>query len=292
MIRGMTGHGRGESRVEGTCATADVRTVNHRFLDCEVRGALPPALEAEIRALVERRIFRGRVEVHVAIDARGGAALPLRVNVDAMLALIDALREAGRQAGITEELRLEHVAALPWARVVEQAVPVLTPEQGAAVLAAVDAALGQAIEMREREGATIAQDLRGRLELLAGHLAAVRSGASGAAAAHAERLRSRIAELLAGAAPDPERIAQEAAILADRQDITEEITRLEAYVGQLSEAVGATGPGGKRLDFTLQEAFREVNTIGSKSRSLPISASVIAMKTELERMREQVANVE
>ena len=288
----MTGHGRGEARAEGTRATADVRTVNHRFLDCEVRAALPPSLEADVRRLVERRLFRGRVEVQVAIEAPGEAAAPLRVSVPAMLALVDALREVGREAGITEELRLEHVAALPWARVVEPAVPALSPDQERLVLAAVDEALTGVLAMRDREGSDVAQDLLARLSLVEEHLAAVRSGAAGSAAAHADRLRSRMAELLSGAGIDPDRIAQEAALLADRQDVSEEVTRLGAHLAQLRESVHADGPGGKRLDFTLQEAFREVNTIGSKSRSQPIASRVIEMKTELERMREQVANVE
>ena len=288
----MTGHGRGEARADGLRASADVRTVNHRFLDCEVRGALPPNLEAGLRQLVEKRLFRGRVEVHVSIEAPGEAAAPLRVNVAAMLAMVDALREVGREAGITEELRLSHVAALPWARVVEPAAPVLTPAQERVVAQAVDEALLGVVSMREREGADIARDLLARLAILEEHLAAVRDGIAGAPAAHAERLRARMAELLAGVATDPARIAQEAALLADRQDVSEEVTRLAAFFVQLRESVHAEGPGGKRLDFTLQEAFREVNTIGSKSRSQPIASRVIEMKTELERMREQAANVE
>lgn len=288
----MTGHGRGEARAEGVRASADARSVNHRFLDCEVRGNVPPALEAEIRALVERTLFRGRVEVHVSLESAGQQAAPLRVNRQAMLLLVEALKDVSREAGASGELSIDHVAALPWARFVEPAFPELSPAQAEAALQAVGDALRGVVAMREREGRTIADDLAGRLTVVEGHLQAVRDGSAGAAAAHAERLRARIAELLGEAAPDPDRIAQEAAILADRQDVTEEITRLGSHLSQLREFLSADGPGGKRLDFTLQEAFREVNTIGSKSRSLPLASRVIEMKTELERMREQVANVE
>lgn len=292
MIRGMTGHGRGEARADGLRVRADVRTVNHRFLDCEVRGPVPPALEAELRRRVDAAISRGRVEVQVALESQGGEVSALRVNVDAMHAMVAALREVARDVGVADELRLEHLASLPWARVVEPAAPELDAAQSAAVGEAVEQALRGVVAMRVSEGEQIAADMRSRLDAVEAHLGAVRGAAEGAASAHAERLRARIAELLGGAGIDPDRIAQEAAILADRADICEEIQRLGAFLVQLRQTLDGEGASGKRLDFILQEAFREVNTIGSKSRSLPVSSRVIEMKAELERMREQVANVE
>jgi uncharacterized protein (TIGR00255 family) len=291
MIRGMTGHGRGEAQVEGLRASADVRTVNHRHLDVEVRGPLTPALEAQVRTLAEQRLARGKVDVAVALEA-GSAAAPVRVNRAVLHAVVAELRDLGREVGASGELTLDHLAVLPWARVLEAAAPELSVPQSGAVLSAVRHALDGVVLLREREGREIATDLRARLASLRSHLSDVRTACAGAPAAHLERLRARLSELLAGAEIDRDRLAQEAAALADKSDASEEIVRLLAYLDRLDELVEADGPTGKRLEFTLQEALREANTVGAKVRSFDVGRAVIEIKSELERMREQAANVE
>ncbi len=292
MIRGMTGHGRGEAEGGGLRVTADVRTLNHRFLDCEVRGPLSPDLEAEVRARVGSRVQRGRVEVGVTLDSGGTTAASVRVNVATMHAMAAGLSQVARDLGVADGLRLEHLAALPWARALEPAFPETDAAGRAAVLAAVDDALAGVVAMREREGADMAREMAARVGALKDHALAARQAAAAAAPAQAQRLRERMEELLAGLPADRGRLEQEAAIAADRADVTEEVVRLEAFLDRLSECLEGEGPQGKRLDFTLQEASREVNTMGAKSRSQDLSARVIEMKSELERLREMAANVE
>ena len=292
MIRGMTGHGRGQAHAGSLRVTVDVRSVNHRFLDCDVRGPVAPELEAEIRARIESHVRRGRVEVGISMDSGGTTAAPVRVNLATMHALAEGLREVARDLGVADEMRLEHLAALPWVRAVEPAFPAMDAAAREAVLVAVDEALAGVVAMREREGADVGREMLARLDALRGHAVAARAAAAEAAPAHLQRLRARITELLGGAAADPNRLAQEAALLADRADVNEELVRLDAFLEGLGECLSGDGAQGKRLDFTLQEAFREVNTMGAKSRSQALSARVIEMKTELERMRELTANVE
>lgn len=289
----MTGFGRGEAMAGGVRIVVDVRTVNHRFLDIDLRGAaLPPRVEALVRKGVEGRLSRGRVEILVAIEATDPDAAPLRVNMAVMHALAAALRELGRESNVADEMSLADLSRLPWSRAIEAVEPVLTEEQEDGVRQALQAALDLAIGLRRREGEEIARDLAARIARIRALLAEASRESAAWPARHLARLRARMAELLAGQAIDETRLAQEAAMLADKGDASEEITRLSAYLDRLDEMLGGDGAAGKRLDFTLQEAFREINTLGSKSRDVPVSALVVEMKSELERMKEQAANVE
>jgi uncharacterized protein (TIGR00255 family) len=289
----MTGFGRGETEAAGLRIGVEVRTVNHRHLDVEVRGSVVPAeLCGPLQRAVALRLHRGKVDVLVVLTFTAPGAQGLRVNRVLAAEYVGALRQLAADLALPGEITTAHLAQLPWGRTFELAEPVLTTEQREAVLLGLDRALDAVVEARRREGAELARDLRTRSAALRAMVERVQAEAAGAAAQQLARLTQRLRELSAEVPVDPQRLAQEAAILADRADIQEELTRAAAHLAHVDDLLDAPGPHGKKLDFTLQELFREVNTMGSKSRDLDVAARIIDMKSEVERMREQVANVE
>jgi uncharacterized protein (TIGR00255 family) len=292
VIHGMTGYGRGEAEGGGLRAVVEVRTVNHRHFELELRGALLPAeLEARLKREASAKLPRGKIEVATVIESSTGGS-PLRVNRALVAGYVEALRSLARELGLPGEVRVEHLAQLPWGRTFELAEPSLTAAQQEVLVSALDAALAATVEVRRREGEALSKDLCDRTAVLRTHALYVREEAAEVSKALLARLRQRVKDLLGDVPLDEARLAQEAAVLADRADIAEETTRLLAHLDQLDALLVGDGPCGKRLDFTLQEAFREINTMGSKSRGFAIASTVIDMKSEVERMREQVANVE
>ncbi|HWO19003.1 MAG TPA: YicC/YloC family endoribonuclease [Kofleriaceae bacterium] len=295
----MTGYGRGVAQADGRRATVEVRAVNHRFLDLKLRGAaLSPALEEQITARVRAAVERGAlaVSIHVAAaqsaaspsDGGGGGELASRIDPEAAQRAHAALAALAARLG-TGAPDLALVLAQPG--VVISAEPA-GAEPEPQVLAALDAALAQLHGMRTTEGHALAVELRARLD----ELTALRAQIAALAAAVPEKLSKRLAErvrrLLDDAELDPGRLAQEVALLADRADITEELVRLVSHVEQARALLAAPGAVGRRLDFLVQEIGRELNTIGSKSTSAEISSLVVDAKAVLEKVREQVQNVE
>lgn len=293
MIHGMTGYGRGESETETLRVSVDVRTVNHRHLDVDVRGtALPPPLEARVKKAVAKRLSRGKCEVAVALRPSAEAGVGLQVNEPLVKAHVEALRRLGRELGLKGDVQLDHLTLLPWNRAFEICDPQIGEQGEKAVLGAVDQALDATLETRRKEGRELHEDFSARLATLRRHLDTVRESSEDLAGAQRSRLLQRLGTLAEDVSIDEQRLAQEAALLADRSDIAEEITRFAAYLERIAATLDAEGAQGKRLDFILQEALREANTMGSKARGLEVSNTVIDIKTELERMREQAANVE
>jgi uncharacterized protein (TIGR00255 family) len=282
----MTGFGRGVARAGDLQVTVEVRAVNHRFLDVKVRGTPAPALEELAVARIRERLERGAVTVAIAID-RGG---PATGGVD---------RAAARRV-YTELAELARELALPPPHLAEVlrvpgviATHAIDAETAAAPVAqALAAALDQLCAHRDREGQVLAVDLAARVDALRALLVALAADAAAAAPAIAARLRDRLADALAPGAIAPERLAQEVALLVERADVTEELVRARAHVDALAETLAAAGPVGRRLDFLLQELGREINTTGAKSATAAISARVVSAKAELEKMREQVQNLE
>ncbi len=292
MIRSMTGFGAGRSAHLDDTFDVEVRSVNHKF--CEVKVRLPrelASMELELSRAVKDRLARGGVEVALR---RGGGRGALAPRVDFALAegYAEAFRELSLRLGIESELQLSDVlAAEGVVSLEEQAVDpetVRAPVQGALA-----GALDHLEAMRAREGEALARDLRGRLDRLAALAARVEALAPESVERYRERLSERIAEVTRGhAAADPVRLAQEVALFADRLDIAEELTRLRSHVAQARALVEGDEPAGRKLEFLVQELHREVNTVGSKSQSAGIAALVVELKAEVERMREQVQNVE
>ena len=261
----MTGHGRGSAEGDGRSVTVEVRAVNHRFLDVKLRANLDPDTERRASEIIRRRLERGALTV--SLREEGPAARAVRVDLGFALNVHAALVELGQKIG--------HQGPI---------------EGDALFLAALDAALAALVDMRRAEGEILARDLQARLDRLEALAGEITQFADVAPSLYSQRLRERL-ERLAADLP-PERVAAEAAALADRIDVTEELVRLRAHVAQARGLIASDGSVGRKLDFLVQEMGREVNTVGSKSQSLDISRRVVEAKAELERVREQVQNVE
>lgn len=296
MIRSMTGYGSAAFEVEGAGFEVEVRSVNHRHLD--VKARLPRGLasfETELRAQVAERLARGKVDL--TVRATPGAALADAVELDLEVAAryLEAARRLREEHGVGGELDVQALLSLPGvARVVERELG--EESARAALRAALAAALDGLVAMRDAEGAALDRDLRARLERLEALTREIESRAGEVQRAVRDRLRKRAEQLRDETGLlDEARLHQELVFAADRLDVTEECVRLRSHVAQFRSVLDAAGPrepAGRRLDFLLQEMGREANTIGSKSADAPVAHRVVELKTELERIREQVQNVE
>ena len=291
MIRSMTGFGSASGFFAGRTVTVEIKSVNGRFR--EVAARLPKVcacLEEAVKKLVAARLERGRVDLWVQIDDREARRSSLKVDFDLARAMAEQLNELAAGLGLAGRAGLDHLLTLG---VVAPEEPSLSAEELWAVLEPlVREALAALVAMREAEGRNLHQDLSRRLAALSGLSGRVRERAAGAAEALLARLRNRLAELGADLKIEPARLVQEAALLADRADITEELVRLDSHLVGFGRLIESPEPVGRRLDFLLQEMGREVNTMGSKAQDLDLTGLVLDMKAELEKLREQVQNIE
>ena len=291
MIRSMTGFGAGRGVAGGEELDVEVKSVNHKY--CEVKVRLPrelAALELEVTRAVKDRLARGGVEA-VARRAAGGAGLAPRVDLGLAEAYARAFAELRDRLGLAGGATLSDVAnAEGVIRLDERQVDLASARE--ALLAGLARALDALVAMRAREGEALARDLEARLATVEELVARVVAIAPRVVEHHRQRLAERIEELTGGVPLDPARLAQEVALFADRADVAEEITRLRSHVAQVRALLAGGEPAGRKLDFLVQEMHREANTIGSKSQSVDAAGLVVALKAEVERMREQVQNVE
>ena len=294
MVRSMTGFGRGEASGDSIAVTVELRSVNHRHLDVAVR--LPrslAALELDVRRLVQSRLERGRVDIAVQLTPLAGAATQ-RVQVDAALA-----REyVARARALAMELGLEGAPNLAWLLEQPGVVRVEDPEpvEPAAPWPLLAEALGRALDelvaRRTGEGDRLAGALRTLHVELTSHVELMAVRAPAATTRREERLRERLRALLAETAIDQARIVTEAAVWADKSDVTEELARLRAHLAEFTLLLDKDGPVGRPLDFLIQELNREINTVASKADDLEMSQAALAAKGVLEKIREQVQNLE
>jgi uncharacterized protein (TIGR00255 family) len=291
MIRSMTGFGAGHGAAGSEAVDVEVRSVNHKF--CEVKVRLPrelSALETDALKVAKERLARGGIDVSIR---RAGAAGGLAPRVDLALAqaYARAFEELRTRLGLPGGATLADVAAADGVLTLDE--PALDLDAARAALrAAMGTALDALVAMRGREGEALARDLGGRLDGVEQLVAKIAALVPQTVEHHRARLSERVAELTRGIPLDPARLAQEVALFADRTDVTEEVTRLASHVAQARALLRGGEPAGRKLDFLVQEMHREVNTIGSKSQSAEIAALVVTAKAEVERMREQVQNVE
>jgi uncharacterized protein (TIGR00255 family) len=285
-MRSMTGYGRGIASHNGIRATVDIRAVNHRFLDLKLRGApIAPAIEEAVSSRVRTAIERGSLAVSIHL-AREGAASASRIDHEAARRAYDTLAETAARLGIPgPDLAL--VIAQPGVVVSGDE----RSEEDPPVVAALDAALVQLDRMRTAEGLALAAELASRLDELTKLRTSIATLAAAIPGQLAKRLTERVRRLVEEPV-DPQRLAQEVALLADRADITEELVRLASHLDQARALCTAAGAVGRRLDFLVQEIGRELNTIGSKSTVGELSSAVVDGKAVLEKIREQVQNVE
>ncbi len=296
-IRSMTGFAEARTEENGWRLRVSIRSVNHRFLDPHIRVPLGlERLEPQIRQALRDRMRRGHVEVTVHAESTGLAAV--RVNAEVAEAYMKAAEALRRKFELNAEPDLIGLFRLPG---VVDATSEPGSEQEETIARAVDACLAQGLarlnEMRAAEGRTVAEEMRGWLRGITERATRVEELIARSLPLYAERLTARLKELLNGAAIDPGRIAQEAAILAERGDTSEELSRLRSHVEQFEAALDAGGELGKKLDFLLQEMQREANTLLSKSpgvetEGLAITGLGLEIKSHIEKLREQVQNIE
>jgi uncharacterized protein (TIGR00255 family) len=292
MARSMTGFGRGEGSGSAGRIVVEAKAVNHRF--SEVVFRMPRqfnALEEGARKLVLSRIARGRVDVFVSWEA-GTQARIVKVDKGLAIAYHNSLKELGEEIGSKLEISLDTLARLPDVLTISEA-DVTVDELWPAFEQALSQALEGLVAMREREGETLVADLQSRIAKIEalGHVVTER--APQVVMEYRQRLSRRLEELLPqGNSVDPQRLAQEVTLFADRSDITEEIQRLGSHVSQFRQTLQADEAVGRKLDFLVQEIGREVNTMGSKANDATIISQVVEAKSELEKIREQVQNIE
>jgi uncharacterized protein (TIGR00255 family) len=291
MIRSMTGFGAGHGAAGGEALDVEVRSVNHKF--CEVKVRLPrelAALEPDALKLVKERLARGGVDVSIRRAGPAGGLAP-RVDLALADAYARAFEELRARLGLPGGVTLADVAGAEGVLTLDE--PALDLDAARAALrAAMAGALDHLVAMRAREGEALSRDLSGRLDGVEELVAKAATLVPQTVEHHRARLSERVEELTRGIAIDPARLAQEVALFADRTDVTEEVTRLRSHLAQARTLLRSGEPAGRKLDFLVQEMHREVNTIGSKSQSADIAAIVVTAKAEVERMREQVQNVE
>jgi uncharacterized protein (TIGR00255 family) len=297
MITSMTGFAALTREDEAATVSVTVRAVNHRFLDVQVR--LPQSLadrEARLRALVQQSIARGRVELGISVQLRQAAVPTVELNEPFVVALEAALEQARLRGVVAGHLTPGDLLRLPHAIAIREQ-PAVSSEQataglGALVDQAVESALAELGRMRVHEGGQLRHDLDSRRDRLAVLITRIAEAAAGGQQALEARLAERVAELTGDLPLDRVAVAQEIVRIVSRSDIAEEITRFRAHLVHWASLTDAPEPCGRKLDFLLQEMNREINTIGSKADGTAVSELVVTAKAELERMREQVQNVE
>jgi uncharacterized protein (TIGR00255 family) len=288
----MTGFGRGETARQGRAFTVEIQSVNHRFL--EVRCRLPKrlaGLEPRVQRAVQQRFARGHFEVSVQEKDLEGRTRTLKVDLPLARQYVELLRALQREMDLPGQVTLEMLAGqreLISVEESEESVEEVWVELEPALTTALDGLAA----MRCQEGAALVEALRRHLDEIEEVLGAVLGRTADLVTTHRTRLRERVADLLEGRLPDPLRLEQEVALLAERGDVAEECDRLRSHLQQFRDTLGQAGPQGRRLDFLLQEMNREANTIGSKAADAGLARDVVELKTAIERLREQVQNLE
>lgn len=292
QIYSMTGYSRVEGDVGGARLTIEVKSVNHRYLDYRIK--LPRELnsfEARLAEMIRQECARGRVEAFIDY-ASADRPVTVRWNEPLAREVLAALRQMRDELKLPGEPDLALMAAQRDVIVTgEQSAP--GDKEGEELAALFLKALAGLKTMRAKEGANLAEDLKARMAQVEKWIGALEGKKAGVNAAIRERLNKRLQELLGpDSRLDPDRMATEVAMIVDRADITEELVRFASHLGQFRSVLAGEGPRGRKLDFLLQELFREINTSSNKSQDAGVSAIAVDIKTELEKIREQVQNLE
>ena len=292
MIRSMTGYGRDQQLLHGRSITVEIRSVNHRYFEFSCRAPRGCAfLEDRLKRSLQSAISRGKVEVSLTLQTIESRHTSVAVDHALAGQYLTALRALGEEYSLPDDLTLSSVARLP---------DVFTlcrdeedeDELAADVLQVLQNALDRFVAMREAEGERLRADVLSRVVTMEEHLSFVEERSPQTVIEYRARLTAKLTELLNGAVPDEARILTEAAIVADRLAVDEETVRLRSHFAQLRRIMESTEPVGRKLDFLVQEMNRETNTIGSKCSDTAIAGHVVEMKSEIEKIREQIQNIE
>ena len=292
MIRSMTGYGRDQQLLHGRSITVEIRSVNHRYFEFSCRAPRGCAfLEDRLKRALQSAISRGKVEVSLTLQTVESRNTSVAVDHALAGQYITALRALGEEYSLPDDLTLSTVARLPdiftLCRGEED-----EEELAADVLSVLQNALTHFVAMRETEGERLKADVLSRVVTMEQHLTFVEVRSPQTVAEYRARLTAKLTELLNGAVPDENRILTEAAIVADRLAVDEETVRLRSHFAQLRKIMESAEPVGRKLDFLVQEMNRETNTIGSKCSDTAIAGHVVEMKSEIEKIREQIQNIE
>ena len=292
MIKSMTGYGKGESVSEQGCFTVEIRSVNHRYGEVSVkmpRGFL--ALEHDVKRAVSSLLKRGKIDIFIQWEEGAASAAVPQLDHQLARGYFESFNKLAGELGLLGQVPLSLVVSQKG--VMKEQARETDEEAGhARLLEALQAALTAIDAMRCREGEALAVDLAERRTRIAAWVEQVRERSPQMVAEYRQKLKARLEQLLGDVELEPARLAQEVAVMADRCDITEELVRLASHFVQFDETLRLKEPVGRKLDFLMQEMNREVNTIGSKGNDAEIAALVIQVKAEMEKMREQVQNVE
>ena len=292
MVKSMTGYGRHESALHGRTLVIEVKSVNNRYLDCNVR--LPRVYicaEDGVQRRVKEVISRGKVDVYVNMENNTEEAVSVTLNQPVAAGYMEALRKMADTFGLNPDVSIDLLAKFPDVFKVDK-VPEDLEELTADIHAVTEEALRDFDAMRCREGEKLEADLLGRLDTLEDFTHQVEQRSPQTVADYRARLTAKLQEVLADRQLDESRVLTEAAIFADKVAVDEETVRLHSHIAQFRDMLAGGSPIGRKLDFLIQEMNRETNTIGSKCNNLEISTIVVNMKAEIEKIREQVQNIE
>ncbi|MBU3804890.1 MAG: YicC family protein [Candidatus Cellulosilyticum pullistercoris] len=292
MIYSMTGYGRYEVEANERKILVEVSSVNHRYLDLNIR--MPRILmqyEEVIRRIVKEKLTRGKVEITISMQSVAQEDVEVVVNESLGAAYLEGLRMLGRKFDLEDDLKLSALMNIN-DLVSIQKKTVNNEAIEAQIESALQGALEAFIKMRQKEGEALKQDILQKCKVLSEMVIAIESRSPKVVIQYKERLKARLAQLLDGVSVDENRITTEIALFADKCAIDEEITRLKSHIKQLEEILEEGQVVGRKLDFLMQEMNREANTIGSKANDYEITKIVVALKTEIEKIREQVQNIE
>ena len=292
MIKSMTGYGSAKGTVEGMEIRVELKSLNNRYLDTAVR--LPRSFlfaEEMVKTLVQKHISRGKVDVFVNVDSSAAGDMTVKVNEGLLKGYVDAIRHIAVEYGLADDLTAQSVSRFPDVLAVEKK-DLDADAISAGMEAIVEEALRDFDAMRTREGEKLRDDVLSRLETIRGLVAQVEEKAPDTVAAYRRRLEQKMAEVLSAAGIDENRILAEAAIFADHIAVDEETVRLKSHMSQLTGMINGSSPTGRKIDFLIQEFNREANTIGSKCQNSEIAHVVVDLKSEIEKIREQIQNIE
>ncbi|MTI79795.1 MAG: YicC family protein [Firmicutes bacterium] len=292
MLKSMTGYGRGEASACGRKFTVELKSVNHRFCEVVIRQPrMMSSLEDRIRRLIQRSIGRGRIDCFIAVEEVEEKTQQVKVDKPLAVAYHKSIKELQSLLAVKGDIELKDLINMPNVFILEEPEEDLE-EWWSAVESAVNKALEQLIQMRTNEGEQLKVDLEKRVEKIREYNSGIEQRAPKVVEEHQERLNQRLAEWKGDGMLDETRMAAEVAVFAERSNITEETVRLTSHLNQMKKFLQTNDPVGRKLDFLVQEMNREVNTIGSKANDMEISNAVVELKSELEKIREQIQNIE
>ena len=292
MIRSMTGFGRAQASVEGYNITVEIRSVNHRYF--EFYAKLPRTysfLEEKVKSLLSTGISRGKVECSIQLEATADESVVVTVNEPLAKGYVEAIKELANKFDVNEDISALSIARFSDVLSISKA-PVDEDELWAKVSPVVKEALDNFVAMREKEGAKLSQDVLSRADIILGNVSYIEERSPETVKLYSEKLLERMKTVLGDTQIDETRILTEAAVYADKVAVAEETVRLRSHIDQLHEMLASNEAIGRKLDFLVQEINREANTIGSKAQDVDIARRVIDIKAEVEKIREQIQNIE